>query len=42
MSVDIYILKVMLYRNHKLQAKLGSGSVAPRWALAVKEWKDPD
>ena len=33
---------VVKVNNHKLQAKLGSGSVAPRWALAVKEWKDPD
>ena len=33
---------VVKVNDHSLQAKLGSGSVAPRWALAVKEWKDPD
>ena len=33
---------VVKVNDHKLQAELGSGSVAPRWAIAVKEWKDPD
>ena len=33
---------VVKVNSHKLQAELGSGSVAPRWAIAVKEWKDPD
>ena len=33
---DGLVVKVV---DHKLQQKLGSGSVAPRWAIAVKEWK---
>ena len=33
---------VVKVNSHKLQAELGSGSVAPRWAIAVKEWKDLD
>jgi DNA ligase (NAD+) len=30
---------VVKVNSHKLQAELGSGSHAPRWALAVKDWK---
>ena len=33
---DGLVVKVV---DHKLQQKLGSGSLAPRWAIAVKEWK---
>ena len=33
---DGLVVKVV---DHKLQQELGSGSVAPRWAIAVKEWK---
>ena len=29
---------VVKVADHKLQQKLGSGSVAPRWAIAVKNW----
>ena len=31
---------VVKVNSHKLQAELGSSSIAPKWALAVKEWKD--
>ena len=33
---DGLVVKVV---DHKLQKELGSGSVAPRWAIAVKDWK---
>ena len=33
---DGLVVKVV---DHKLQQKLGCGSLAPRWAIAVKEWK---
>ncbi|RPG59420.1 MAG: hypothetical protein CBD51_003210 [Flavobacteriales bacterium TMED191] len=33
---------VVKVNSHKLQTELGSGSVAPDWAIAVKEWKDPE
>tara|TARA_R100000654_G_scaffold16504_1_gene34549 strand:- start:444 stop:1220 length:777 start_codon:yes stop_codon:yes gene_type:complete len=32
---DGLVVKVV---DHKLQQELGSGSVAPRWAIAVKNW----
>ena len=32
---DGLVVKVV---DHKLQKELGSGSVAPRWAIAVKNW----
>ena len=33
---------VVKVNSHKLQSKLGSSSIAPRWAIAVKEWKNPE